>query len=690
MTIDQAMQIASRHFRDGRHQEAEAIYQQILSVQPNFPPALNRMAVIAAQAGRLELAAGLVRQAIAAAPDNPDYHFHLGTLLGNLGQIDQAMACYQRALTLKPDYPAAHTNLGVAWHAKARFDQAIACYQKALAIQPDFVPAQYNLANAWRDMGQNDQAVLGYQRTLEIDAKCLEAHNNLGLVWLDTGHVERAIASFQNALVLNPQFVDAHYNLGNALKANGLLDQAIACYQRALSINPNHAEAHSNLGNALKETGQLDEAAACHRRALALKPGCVAAHDSLLRTLPFLPDSDPESLFAEFQNWNRQHAEPLKRFVQPHANERHCERRLRIGYVSPDFRNHPVGWFISPLLASHDRAAFQVFCYAHVPIPDKITAQVQSHADVWRNIAGLSDEQVAALIRRDQIDILVDLAMHTADNRLLVFARKPAPVQVTYLAYAGGPALDTIDYRLTDSSLDPDHADDRYYMQKSVRLPGTYWCYTPSPAAMPVNELPALTAENITLGCLNNFSKVSPMALETWANLLGRLPNARLLLHIKPGSHRDRVMSFLADRGLAPDRLEIVGWMSLEQYFDTYRRMDVALDSFPCAGATTTCDALWMGVPVVTLAGRTAIGRAGVSLLSHVGIPDLVARSPAQYIQIAADLAADLPRLAKLRQTLRQRMKDSPLMDIDRFARDIEAAYRTMWRTWCASQSIPK
>jgi predicted O-linked N-acetylglucosamine transferase (SPINDLY family) len=274
--------------------------------------------------------------------------------------------------------------------------------------------------------------------------------------------------------------------------------------------------------------------------------------------------------------------------------------------------------------------------------------------------------------------------MHTAGNRLLVFARKPAPVQVSYLGSGGGTALDTIDYRLTDQYLDSDQADDPNFMEKSIRLAGTYWCFQQSIATGPVSSLPALTAGRVMLGCLNNVFKVSRDALETWAELLNILSDARLLLYSSHGSRQDWVTRFLEERGVASERLEFVNRASPADYFNTYHRIDMALDSFPCAGATTTCDALWMGVPVVTLAGRRAVGRAGVSILSNAGLPELIARSPQEYIRIASSLASDLPRLAELRATLRERMRKSALMDRVGYARGIEAAYRTMWRNWCA------
>jgi predicted O-linked N-acetylglucosamine transferase (SPINDLY family) len=298
-------------------------------------------------------------------------------------------------------------------------------------------------------------------------------------------------------------------------------------------------------------------------------------------------------------------------------------------------------------------------------------------------MVGVTDERMAQLVREDQIDVLVDLTMHMARNRMLLFARKPAPVQVTYLAYCSTTGLETMDYRLTDPHLDPPGMNDAYYSEQSIRLPETYWCYPLHEQSPQAGPPPAPSGGEVTFGCLNNFCKVSPAALELWIQLLRATPKSQLILHAYEGSHRQRVRDLLEHEGIDPQRLKFVGMVSLSEYFKRYEQIDVGLDPFPCNGGTTTCDALWMGVPVVTLAGRTAVGRGGVSILANVGLPELIAQTPQQYVQIATDLAGDLPRLGELRRTLRARMQASPLMDAPRFARNIEAAYRQMWRNWC-------
>jgi len=573
-------------------------------------------------------------------------------------------------------------------HRAGRIPQAAAGYRQVLAMQPDHADALHLLGVIAGQSGRPDDAIKLIRRAIAAAPDNAIYHCDLAGFLHAHGQVDAAVASYQRAIQLKGDFAEVHYNLGVIWKEKLQLDAAIACYERAISLSPNLAKAHDALGTAFKDAGQLDQAMACYRRALQLDPNYLEAWEDLLYVLLFHPASTRRSLLAEHRRWNDRFARPLGRFTRPPNNDRDPDRRLRVGYVSPDLRQHPVGRFMLPLLASHDRDAVEVYCYAQISKPDDLTAKLKGHAAVWRTIEGLSDEAVTELIRQDQIDILVDLAMHTGNNRLLVFARKPAPVQVTYLAVAYGAGVEAIDYRLTDRYLDPDEADDIDYIEKSIRLAGTYWCYRPSVATEPAGGLPVLAAGKVTFGCLNNFAKVSSAAMETWAKILLAVPGARLILHSHAGRHWERITQLFADQGVAADRIEILQMLSMKDYIEQYRRIDIALDPFPYAGATTTCDALWMGVPVVTLAGRTAVGRAGVSILSNVGRTEWIARSREHYMQLAIDLAGDLPRLAQSRLTLRQQMRNSPLMDEKGYARGIEAAYRTMWRYWCAQPSL--
>jgi predicted O-linked N-acetylglucosamine transferase (SPINDLY family) len=685
--IDQALTLALQHHKAGRLHEAEQLYRQILGRQPEHFDAIQLLGAIAVQVGRHADAVAFLRRGIALRPDVAETYGNLGAALKAQGQIDEAIIAYRQAIAINPNLPRTHHDLGIALASKGLMDDAVSAIEQAIALQPNYAQAHYDLGNVLKDQGRLDKAIAAYRQAIAVSPTYAPAHNNLANVLHEAGRLDEAIASHLHAITLRPQHAQAFSNLGVTYASKGLLDEAIAAHRQSIALKPDNADAHNNLGNSLKDKGLLDEAIAAYRHAMTLAPHNATFGSNLIFALLAHPASEANAIADEHDRWNRHHARPLKQFLRPHPNNRDPDRTLRIGYVSPDFRDHPVGRFLLPLLSAHNPHLVQIYCYANLKVHDSITAELKSHAHAWRDIAGQSDDHAARMIRDDKIDILVDLAMHTSGNRLLVFARKPAPVQVTYLAYAGGTALDSIDYRLTDRYLDPDPLDDRYYRETSLQLAGTYWCYHPSLDTEPVTNLPALLAGKITFGCLNNFAKASPSALDTWAHLLNMVPQSRLILATHSENQPNSLFQFMADRGIAPDRLTTTGRVSRQEYFNLYHRIDIALDPFPCAGATTTCDALWMGVPVVTLAGSTPIRRAGVSILSNAGLTELIANSPAHYIRIAADLAGNLPRLVDLRSTLRQRIQQSPLMDASTFARDVEAAFRHMWRNWCETSS---
>jgi len=705
----------------GKPDEAINAFRQAIALNPNDIPSYNNLGNALRGKGQLDDAIAACRQAIALKPDYPDALNNLGNALRDKGQPDEAIAAYREAIGLNPNFPEAHNNLGLLAQAKGQLDEAIAAFRKALALNPRLAGTFYTLGNALGDKGQLEEAASCYKQAVALKPNYPEAYNNLGNALAGIGRVDEAIVAYRQAIAQNGNMpgayynlakvlidkklldeaiaacrqavaldansAEAHNNLGNALRTKAQLDEAVAAYRQALSLNPNYPEAYNNMGNALKERGDLGEALGAYQQAVALKPTYVGAHSNRVFALHYHPGYDAASIATEHRRWNRQHAEPLKHCIQDHSNDRTPERPLRIGYFSPDFVGHPVGRFMLPLLANHDKKNVQIFGYAEVPVPDVMTERLRACTDGWRNIVGLSDPALADLIRQDRIDIMVDLAMHAASNRLLVFARKPAPVQVTYLAYCSTTGLDTIDYRLSDPYLDPLGQDESVYSERTVRLPETYWCYQASSAAPAVNATPALEHGHITFGCLNGFSKINDSLLMVWAKLMQATPSSQLLLHAPLGGHRQRVLNVLMREGVDPQRVRFSGNVPLAEYFRLYHQIDIALDTFPYGGGTTTCDTLWMGVPVVCLVGKTAVGRGGVSILSNVGCPELIGQSEQAYVRIAHDLANDLPRLSQLRATLRSRMEHSPLMDAPRFARHVEAAYREMWRKWCAGNS---
>src|SRR5271170_536850 len=439
MTVEQAFALAIQHKREGRLDEAEAAYRQILAQHPDHADALHQLALLAIQRGQLENARELFHQAIAINPNEASYQINLGNVLSALGRYEEAMNAYHAAVQLNPESPEAYYNLGLSFYNQSRVAQAITAYRRAIQLKPDYALA-YN-------------------------------------------------------------------NLGVALISQGEFDAGIASYSTALRLRPNYLEVYTNLGNALKDQGRLDEAIESFRAALAMRPNSILAHSNLVYAMHFHPDYDASAIHEELQRWNLRYADPLKQFVKVHNNNRDPDRRLNIGYVSPDFRGHVVGWNLLPLLEHHNREQFKIFCYSGVSNPDSTTEQIRSCSDEWRDISKLTDDQAVQMIQNDGIDILIDLTLHMAGSRLLVFARKPAPVQVTYLGYCSSTGLDTIDYRFSDPYLDPLETDLSGYSEQTLRLPQTYWCYQPggpTPDPMPP---PVLSKGFITFGCLNRFAK---------------------------------------------------------------------------------------------------------------------------------------------------------------------------------------
>jgi protein O-GlcNAc transferase len=690
--IEQAIQIACRHQQEGRWAEAEQIYRQVLVEQPENSVALRLLGTLARQMGRLNEAVDLIGRAIRIRPQDAYAHNNLGNALKTMGRVDEAIASYRAATGFKPDYAEAHYNLGIVLQNTGKIDQAIASYRQTIRLKPDLAAAHNNLGSALKATGHLDQAIESYRKAIGLKADYAEAHFNLGNALHEMGGSDQAIESYRQAIRLKPGFIEAYCNLGSTLKETAQFDEAVACIAEAIRLRPDLPEAHNNLGSALDNLGQIDEAIAAYRQALGLKPTDAAVHSNLLLALVKQPAGDPRGLLVESRQWDRQHAEPLKKSIQPHPNARDPGRRLRIGYVSPDFREHSVSRFVLPLLAAHDREAIEVFAYAQVPIADKMTARLKSHCDAWRDIAGLSDERVAETIRQDQIDILIDLAGHTSHNRLLVFARKLAPVQATWLGYPGTTGLSAMDYRLTDGQADPPGLTDGFCSEQLIRLPRTGWCFQPPDDAPAVSELPAIAKQHVTFGSFNNLAKVNESTLKLWAKILHLAPGARLLLKSKAlgnASAQQRVRKVMAEAGVEPDRIELLGWVAASDHPAHYGRVDIALDTYPYHGTATTCESFWMGVPVVSLAGESHVSRVGVSLLSSVGLAELIARTPEEYVKIAVGLAGDLPRLAEMRRGLRSRMEASVLMDGPSFARDVEAAYRQMWRNWCSEEAKP-
>ncbi len=645
LTIRQSMELALAHHGAGRLDQAEQMYRLILDADPNEPNALDMLGAVLSQRGRHAEGLDLIDRALALRPNAADYHANRGLVLASLGRNDEAVVAYRKSLSLRPDAPVTLYNLGNAYQKLDQTDEAIDCYTRALAAAP-------NAPNI---------------------------HCNLGNLLMKKNRVEEAIASYNRALELRPDYAEAMSNLGNALIREKRTDEAIELYRKAVALRTQAPVIINNLAGALKEAGQLDEALSWYRKAASIDSS-HKVDSNMLYLLNFHPAYDARAIAAELARWNEQKAQPLAAEIQPHSNDRDPNRRLRIGYVSPNFFMQAEAHFVLPLLESHDHQLFEIHCFSSIRHPDEITDRHRRCADVWHDVLRDDDRRVAQRVRENRIDILVDLTMHLGDSRLLAFARKPAPVQITWLAYPGSTGLQTIDYRLTDSRIDPPGGDDTIYSEKSIRLPGCWCCYDP------LTETPRRPVEQngpITFGSLNNPCKINPQTLNLWAQIMRQIDGSRLLILIISENQRRQIRQLFSEAGVAPSRLEFVASMPRPEYLRQYDRIDIGLDPLPYNGITTTCDALWMGVPVVTLTGSTAAGRAGASVLIAAGFPEWVARTPQQFVELATELARDIPRLKSLRENLRRQITESPLMDAGKFTGQVEKAYRETWIQWC-------
>lgn len=771
--------------------EAERLYQQVLTAQPNHPDCLHLLGTIAYRRGELELAVERIGQALAVRPDFPEALSNLGNVHKRRGKFDEAVDCFSKALALRPDNADAYNNLAHTLYVQGKHDEAVVACQKAIAIRPQLPEAHANLGNALRALGKLDDAITALETALQHRPGYPEALRSLGNAYATVGRNDDAAAAYRQALVLRPHFAEVHCDLGAALTTLGRLDEAVAeyraaidqrpafivalnnlaavllelgryddaianarkvlaispdyahgwlnlgialaeqgrrdeasrCFLKALELKPDYPEALNNLARALQEDGRLDEAIGYCRRALALKPDLAAAHINLglaltdlgrldeaiasyRRAIALSPNTQHpySNLLMSLHYAERQFEEEYTRTVRSYtelmkatasrrgfANEPAADRRLRIGYVSADLRDHPVGFFLSCALPARDRSAVEVFCYSTSMVDDATTAVLRASVDHWRMVAGKSNGEVDALIQQDAIDILVDLSGHTARNRLALFATRAAPVQVTWLGYFGTTGLPTMDYILADRFVVPP-GEEGLFSESVLRLPDSYICFAPPSYDVPI--LPRPTGEParfrsetaLVLGCFNNWSKVSDGTVYLWARILRELPDSRLFLKTRfldnPDVRRLALQRF-AEHGVAAERLILEGPCRRADLLAAYNRMDIALDPFPYGGGVTTAEALWMGVPVVCRRGNRWVSRVAESIVSTAGLPDLVAGDADDYVAIVHQLAEDRARRDDLRRALRPMMLASPLCDGPRFARSLEVTYRSMWKTWC-------
>jgi predicted O-linked N-acetylglucosamine transferase (SPINDLY family) len=703
---------------------AEQSYRSVLRTDPTDAHARYLLGAVCLATGRVQEAISSFREAIRLRPEHAPTWNLLGVALGRLGRAAEAESCSRRALQLQPGHPEAGEDLERARRAQGdvaieaasgsevssgqsrpgssfqaccregyelcqqgRFGEAEACFHDALTLRPDSADVLSDLGTVLGLQSRLEEATHYLGRAIAAEPAHARAHTNLAAALLGLSRLDEAEVAARRALELKPDNPSAHNNLGLILHEAGRPCDAERCYREVLRRVPDHREVLSNLGDALVVQGRAPEALELFERALALKPDFVAAHTSRLMSLQYLPGVSPSSLAEAHLRWDRQHAAPLRSAWRPFDNDRDPDRPLRLGFVSFDFRRHPVGCFIVRALEGLRSFDCETYCYNTNSAHDDLTERIAAASDTWRPARGLSDQELADQIRADRVDLLFDLSGHTSKHRLLVFARKPAPIQLTWMGYVGTTGLSAMDYLVADR-YQVLEGTEAHYRERVIRLPDGYVCYDPPFYAPEVGPLPAFASGHVTFGCFNNTAKIGPDVVAALAEILLRVPGSRLLLKYKglddPGLCA-RYVDLFAGRGIDPGRIELEGESSNAAMLAAYGRVDVALDPFPYSGGLTTCEALWMGVPVVTCPGDTFAGRHALSHLMNVGLTETITRDLGDYVERAVALAQDLPHLAALRAGIRPRMASSPLCDGDRFARNLLEAMRAAWREWCTA-----
>ncbi|WP_207477509.1 tetratricopeptide repeat protein [Arenibaculum pallidiluteum] len=674
-------------FQAGRAAEAVPHLAHAVRIDPDDKPCLANFGAVLHSLGRLDEALVVFQRLLTIDGTNASGFQNLAIVLSDLGRKDQAEKVYRKALSLRPDHPETLNGLGRLLLDLGRPAEAVALHERAIALDPNLPAAHEGLGSTLQRLGRLDEAIASYRKALSLDPLSGVVLNNLATAYYERGAPGQAAEIYRAGIAVRPDYAPTYSNLGTALKERGLYFQARSALRRALQIDPNFSDAMNNLANVLNDRGDFAEARSLYRRVLELRPDAPGVASNLLMCLNYGADLSAEEVYRAHLDWAAA-PDRLTAAAPGHANVPDPERRLRVGFVSADFRSHSVAHFLLPLLEMRDRGRMEVFCYSEVRRVDGITARLRELSDHWRSTVGQSDAAMDTMIRADGIDVIVDLSGHTGDNRLPALARKPAPVQVTWLGYPNTTGMAAMDARIVDAVTDPAPVADRLSRERLIRLKDGFLCYAPPADAPEVGPVPALSRGYVTFGSFNNLAKMTPEVVRVWSRILAETPGSRLLLKSRPladeGTRRDVEAQF-ARHGIDPARLDLLGHIPhRDGHLGAYGQVDLALDPFPYNGTTTTCEALWMGVPVLTLEGERHAGRVGVSLLRGLGLDRLVAPDEAAYAAMARSLAGNLQELATLRAGLRSRMAAAPLCDARGFASRMEAALRDLWRGWCA------
>lgn len=650
-----AMREAVGHHQAGRVAEAERIYRAVLQQDSRDADALQLLGLLHHQCGKHAEAVDLIKRAIQIRPDGV-FYVNLSQAQRSMGLVRDALDSCRRAVQLSPKQAEAWNNLGSLLQQLGQVAEAIPALQRAVQLNPRYGVAYSNLGNALSRAGKSEDAITAFKRAIEID----------------------------------PKHAAAYINLANLLSRGGRLDESIDLCRRAIAIGMHAAPAYVNMGVALHIQGRMDEGNAAFEQGIALDPTQAKSAENLLAGMCYTTRKSPQAILDAHVSWARRFADPFTPASPTFANDRNPNRKLRIAYISPDLKRHSVAYFLEPILESHDRANFEITAYSNTDGPDDVSLRLQNLCDHWRDVVPMTDEELAAQIRADGIDVLIDLAGHTVGNRLLALARKPAPVQMTYLGYPGTTGMRAIDYRITDALADPEGESDRQHSEKLLRVSPPFVRYRPPAEAPDVVDPPMLSNGYVTFGSFNKLAKAGPETIALWSKVLNAIPTARLIMKsvgIQSDGAKRRILDTFRSHGIEPARLELIeATQPLAQHLGLYGRIDIALDTYPYHGTTTTCEALWMGVPVVSLLGETHVARVGLSLLSAVGKAEWATSAEADFVELARKLSGDGAGLTESRRGLRNAVKSTKLCDYGNLARQIEGTCRQSFLAWANDQ----
>jgi len=702
----------------GQPDEAAKLIADSLTISPRNAPALVNLAAIMKEQERYEKAILFYQAALDIAPRNVTALNDLGSVFSQLDRIEEAVACFNRVLRLEPNSASAWNYLGLVFQGKGEYEKALECFHKGLAagsrshlslthmgvvlanlgrleeavqccesaikLEPNAELPHAILAGVLKNMKKFPESIESSWRALKINPRSYLALCSLGSAYTETGEIERSIFCLRKASELKPDDSLGHIHLGVALSRKESYEESIEQCKRAIELEPNERNHRMNLAAVYYIAGKLDECMASFREELDLNPESATMFSRVAFSMNYLPHK-PEELFAELLRFDRQCCEPLRKFIKPLHNSPDPRRRLRVGYVSADFNGHAVAHFIEPILINYSRRDFEVFCYSNRWQKDDYTERFSRYVDGWRDVEPLTDDELADAIRADGIDILVDLSGHTAGNRLPVFARKPAPIQVIMIGYMQTTGMSAMDYRITDAIIDPPGVADRLSTEKLIRLPagaGPFLFPQQNPPVY-VNELPALKNGYITFASFHNLVKINAEVAAAWAKVLHAVPDSKLMIVAR---NAKLAAAALQAHGIGPERIELFGRVPMREYLLLHHRADLVLDTFPFNGYTTNLISAWMGLPFITLVGHNTVSRVGEGLLRRMELPELLAADQEGFVRKAVEVAADLPRLAQWRAALRPRL-EAWMGDGSVFTAQLEEAFHEMWRRWCAQQS---